>query len=77
MMDVENNVYYWVDGKIVIRDRNEDYITNAFCVDINDIYPKSRYGMWDNTGGTTGWRYVRLESFPEEFRLQLFLLGIP
>lgn len=68
-------IYYWVDGEVVIRQRDEDYIGGVYVVDGYHQHHKSRYGIWGRDGGLD-WEHIPLEQFPDAFKLQLILLGV-
>lgn len=77
-------MYFWVDEKVVevteiewngIRNRDLHTYWGKFCLDTGCTEDGLRYAKLD--GDNYRWTKHPLSEFPENFILQLMLLGVP
>lgn len=74
----EPKVYFWINGAVVEEGDDstkwKEGWEGALCIDMQQNDPYARYGVWRVPYGS--WIGIPFKEFPEEFKLQLLLLGV-
>lgn len=77
-MKPEYLIYFWTGSEVEIVSVSpyswKPKSTGMPCVDTRSDEPEYRYGMW--RADSKGWIAIPLTEFPNEFKLQLLLLGV-
>lgn len=74
-MNVNETLYFWIEGEVVTMRPAHMVHNDVPCIDtrfgVDEL--AQRVGMFLSFG----WQHIPIEELPEEFRLQLLIMGVP